>query len=233
LADTVVVTGASRGIGKSTAELFCEKGYNVIGTYHNTPQSSSVIDYVKTDLSQSSDITKFADYVKKTYGGADILVNNAGIAMQKLITDTDESDYEIIMNTNVRAYFLTCKAFLPYMIHRKNGSIVNVSSIWGITGSSCEVLYSMSKAAVIGLTKALAKEAGPSGIRVNAVAPGVIDTDMNRKLDDESIEQIKENTPLGKIGTVKEAAKAIYFLCSDKASFITGQVLTVDGGFIG
>jgi 3-oxoacyl-[acyl-carrier protein] reductase len=232
LADTVLVTGASRGIGKATAELFSQKGYNVIGTFYKTPQKSSAIDYVKTDFSKPDDILKLAEYVKKNYGGADILINNAGIALQKLFTDCTESDYDRVMDINVKAYYLSCKAFLPYMINRKRGAIVNVSSIWGITGASCEVIYSISKAAVIGLTKALAKEAGPSGIRVNAVAPGVIDTDMNKNLDDESVSEIIGNTPLSRLGNASEIAKAIFFLCSEQAEFITGQVLTVDGGFI-
>jgi 3-oxoacyl-[acyl-carrier protein] reductase len=232
LAETVIITGASRGIGKASAELFSQKGYNVVGTYNNAPQESSAIDYVKTDLSKPDDITKLAEYVKKHYGGTDILVNNAGIALQKLFNDCSESDYDRVMNINTKACFLTCKAFLPYMINQKRGSIVNVSSIWGITGASCEVIYSLSKAAVIGLTKALAKDTGPSGIRVNAVAPGVIDTDMNRHLSADDLREITDSTPLCRTGTPLEIAKTIFFLCSKQAEFITGQVLTVDGGFI-
>ncbi|MDR0904166.1 MAG: SDR family oxidoreductase [Ruminococcus sp.] len=232
MAETVVITGASRGIGKAAAELFSQKGYNVVGTFFETPQESSAIDYAKTDLSKADDIAKLAEYVKKHYGGADILINNAGIALQRLFTDCSETDYDRVMNTNTKACFLTCKAFLPYMINRKHGSIVNISSIWGITGASLEVIYSMSKAAIIGLTKALAKEVGPSGIRVNAVAPGVIDTDMNSQLSVNDLREISDNTPLCRIGTPPQIAKTIFFLCSEQADFITGQVLTVDGGFI-
>jgi 3-oxoacyl-[acyl-carrier protein] reductase len=232
LAETALITGASRGIGKAAAELFSQNGYNVIGTYNNTPQKSSAIDYVKTDLSNPYEIAALSEYVKKHYGGADILVNNAGIALQKLFTDCTESDFDMVMNTNVKACFLTCKAFLPYMINQKRGAIVNVSSIWGITGASCEVIYSLSKAAIIGLTKALAKEVGPSGIRVNAVAPGVIDTDMNRNFNTDDLREIMDGTPLCRIGTPLEIAKTIFFLCSEQAEFITGQVITVDGGFI-
>jgi 3-oxoacyl-[acyl-carrier protein] reductase len=230
LAKKALITGASRGIGKAAAELFSQKGYTVVGTYLNTPQKSAAIDYVKTDLSNPDDILKLAEYIKKNYGGADVLVNNAGIALQKLFTDCSESDYDRVMNINAKSYFLTCKVFLPYMIGQKRGAIVNVSSIWGIAGASCETLYSMSKAAVIGLTKALAKEVGPSGIRVNAVAPGVIDTDMNRNLSEDDLREIADSTSLCRIGTPLEIAKTILFLCSD--NFITGQVITVDGGFI-
>jgi 3-oxoacyl-[acyl-carrier protein] reductase len=232
LAETVVITGASRGIGLSCAELFAAKGYTVVGSFLNTEIKSDKIDFYKADMSSESDIKKFSEYVKKNYGGADILINNAGVALQKLITDTTETDVERIMSVNAKAYFLTSKAFLPHMIHQKRGAIVNISSIWGITGASCEALYSMSKAAVIGLTKALAKEVGPSGIRVNAVAPGVIDTDMNSNLSAADKKEIIENTPLLRIGTPSDIAEAVHFLASEKASFITGQVLTVDGGYI-
>jgi 3-oxoacyl-[acyl-carrier protein] reductase len=232
LAEIVVITGASKGIGLACAELFASKGYTVVGSYLNTEIMSDTIDFFRADMSIYDGIKSFSEYVKKNYGGADILINNVGIAEQKLIFDITELDYDRIMNTNAKSHFLCCKEFLPYMISKKHGSIVNISSIWGIAGSSCEVHYSMSKAAVIGLTKALAKEVAPSGIRVNAVAPGVIDTDMNGNLSALDKKEIIENTPLSRLGTVKDVAKAVYFLASEDSSFITGQVLTVDGGFI-
>jgi 3-oxoacyl-[acyl-carrier protein] reductase len=232
LAETVVITGASRGIGLACAKLFASKGYSVVGSFHKTEIKSEKIDFFRADMSSYTGIKKFSEYVDKIYGGADILINNVGIAEQKLINDITESDYDRIMNTNAKSHFLCCKEFLPSMISRKHGSIVNISSIWGITGASCEVSYSMSKAAVIGLTKALAKEVAPSGIRVNAVAPGVIDTDMNANLSETDIKELMENTPLLRLGTEADVANAVYFLASEYSSFITGQVLTVDGGFI-
>jgi 3-oxoacyl-[acyl-carrier protein] reductase len=232
LAETVVITGASRGIGLACAELFSSKGYTVVGSYLNTEIKLNNIDFFRADMSTYDGIKSFSEYVNKNYVAADILINNVGIAEQKLIFDITESDYDRMMNTNAKSYFLCCKEFLPYMISKKHGSIVNISSIWGIAGASCEVHYSMSKAAVIGLTKALAKEVAPSGIRVNAIAPGVIDTDMNGNLSVIDKKEIIENTPLSRLGTVEDIAKAVYFLASEDSSFITGQVLTVDGGFI-
>jgi 3-oxoacyl-[acyl-carrier protein] reductase len=231
---TAVITGASRGIGQATAELFLKKGYAVVGTYHKTKKSELFpgIDWVKADVSDKDDITSLSDYVREHFGGADVLVNNAGIAEQKLFSDITEQDWDNIMNVNAKSCFLTCKAFLPYMIRQKRGAIVNISSIWGISGASCEVHYSASKAAVIGFTKALAKETAPSGVRVNAVAPGVIYTDMNRALSPSDIAAITAETPLCRLGTPQDIARAVYFLCSKEADFITGQVLTVDGGFI-
>jgi 3-oxoacyl-[acyl-carrier protein] reductase len=232
LAETVVITGASRGIGLACAKLFVSKGYTVVGSFLNTDIRSDTIDFFRADMSSSDDIKRLSEYVQSKYGGADILINNVGIAEQKLIFDITESDYDRMMNINAKSHFLCCKEFLPYMISQKHGSIVNISSIWGITGASCEVSYSMSKAAVIGLTKALAKEVAPSGIRVNAVTPGVIDTDMNGNLSDLDKKEIIENTPLSRLGTASDIAEAVYFLASKHSSFITGQVLTVDGGFI-
>jgi 3-oxoacyl-[acyl-carrier protein] reductase len=232
---TAVITGASRGIGKACAELFLSKGFAVVGTYLNTPESELAdgVDFIKADVSKSADVENLAAYVERNYGGADILINNAGIADQKLFTDITEHDWDSMMDINAKSVYLCCKAFLPYMINWKSGAIVNISSVWGITGASCEVHYSASKAAVIGLTKALAKETAPSGVRVNAIAPGVIDTDMNRKLSPSDIADIMSDTPLCRLGTPEDIARAVYFLCSGEASFITGQVLTVDGGFIG
>ena len=166
------------------------------------------------------------------FGSADILINNAGIAQQKLFTDITDDDFTRMFDINVRGVFNCCRAALPYMIHKKHGRIINISSMWGVCGASCEVHYSASKAAVIGMTKALAKEVGPSGITVNCIAPGLIDTPMNANLSKETINELCEETPVGRIGTPEDIANAALFLASDSSSFITGQVLGVDGGFI-
>ena len=162
----------------------------------------------------------------------DALVNNAGIAQQKLFTDISARDWGDMFDVNVKGVFHCCQAVLPDMISRKSGCIVNVSSMWGEAGASCEVHYSAAKAAVIGLTKALAKEVGPSGVRVNCVTPGVIATAMTANLDEDAIASLKEETPLGVIGSPRDVADAIYYLASDRAAFVTGQVLGVSGGFV-
>ena len=175
---------------------------------------------------------KLFSEVQKTFGGVDILVNNAGISQIKMLCDTTRTDWDRMFSVNVGSMYNTIRLAHDYMVHRKKGSIVNVSSMWGICGASCEAAYSASKAAVIGLTKALAKELGPSGIRVNCVAPGVIDTEMNAHLSSEDIEALKEETPLCRIGTADEAADAVVFLAGDSSSFITGQVLSPTGGMV-
>jgi 3-oxoacyl-[acyl-carrier protein] reductase len=166
------------------------------------------------------------------FGRIDVLVNNAGIAQSKMFTDLTADDWDAMFDVNVKGAFHCCQSVLPGMISRKSGCILNVSSIWGLVGASCETHYSAAKAAVIGLTKALAKELGPSGIRVNAVAPGVIDTDMIAGLDDETREALKEETPLCRLGTAEDVAQTIRFLTSDSAGFITGQVISPNGGFV-
>ena len=163
---------------------------------------------------------------------SDLLVNNAGIAQQKLFTDVTEEEWDRIFAVNVKGLYTCCRAVVPHMVRRHAGSIINVSSIWGEVGASCEVPYSASKAAVIGFTKALAKELGPSGIRVNCVSPGVIATEMNAALDPETLDALREETPLGTIGTPEDAARAILWLAGEDSAFVTGQVLGVNGGFV-
>lgn len=234
----VLVTGASRGIGKAILYEFNKNGYRVFLNYNKSEKEALEIAEetgaipVKCDISDAEDIKKMSEYIHGNYGGIDILVNNAGVSQIKMFTDITEEDWDNIFNVNVKGMFLVTKAFARDMINKKKGKIINISSMWGVSGGSCEVHYSASKAAVIGFTKALAKELGPSNINVNCIAPGVIDTEMNAHLSEEDMEQLKDETPLCKIGSVNDVAKTVYFLASDNADFITGQVIGVDGGII-
>lgn len=240
---TVLITGASKGIGSATAIYFAEKNYNVILNYHSSEQSAKLLQQslvkhghkviaLPADVSNPSEVQTMVKQAIYSFGGIDVLVNNAGIAEQKLFTDITDDDWNRMLSVNLGGVFHCCRAVLPHMISQKCGSIINISSIWGIAGASCEVHYSAAKAGVIGLTKALAKEVGPSGIRVNCVAPGVIDTSMNNSLSVEDLTKLAEETPLGRVGTAFEVAKSIYFLSSDDAEFITGQVLSPNGGLV-
>ena len=232
-----LITGGSKGIGKECVYAFSKKGYRVFLNYNKSEEEAKRISeetgavIVKANISKSDEVKKMADFIHSQYGKIDVIVNNAGIAEQKLFTDITENDWDNIFNINVKGMFLVTKEFADDMIFRKSGKIINISSMWGITGGSCEVHYSASKAAVIGFTKALAKELGPSGICVNCVAPGVIKTDMNRNLTEDDYRELSEETPLGRIGSAEEVAKVIVFLADD-ASFITGQVINVDGGMV-
>lgn len=240
---TALITGSSRGIGRATAELLAQNDYNIIINYfHSEKEATSLLTELKergysakayrADVSDRGQVEKLIEQSINDFGRIDVLVNNAGIAQQKLFTEITEDDWDSMININVKGIFNCCQCVLPYMIENKKGKIINVSSIWGITGASCEVHYSAAKAAVIGFTKALAKELGPSNIQVNCVAPGIIDTDMNVFLSDEEIKQLQKNTPLQRFGTVQEVAKCIFFLASEDSNFITGQVLSPNGGFV-
>ena len=241
---TALITGVSGGIGKATAKKFIDNGYFVIGQYNSNKKSiddfylelekENKSDYffaVKADLSDSEQIYKMMDTVEKSFKHLSVLVNNAGISLTKLITDTTESEWDKIFSVNLKSTYLITNRVLKGMIESKCGKIVNISSMWGINGSSMEVAYSSTKAGLIGYTKALAKEVGYSGINVNCVCPGVIDTPMNAHLTAEDINELKEQTPLNRIGSAEDVANLIYFLCSSDADFITGQVVSVDGGF--
>lgn len=243
MSKVVLITGASRGIGRAEAEKFAREGYQVIANYHNSKermeqfaqqmaeQGLSVIP-MQADVSDEVQVKRMVEEILSQFGHIDVLICNAGIARQGLFTDFTSDQWHNMMAVNLDSVFYCCKEALPSMIRRQKGSIITTSSIWGISGASCEVPYSASKAAVIGLTKALAKEVGPSGIRVNCIAPGVIDTEMNGNLTAEVMEELKEETPLCQIGTPQQVADCAFFLAEEGASFLTGQVISPNGGFL-
>lgn len=234
----VLITGGSRGIGAACVKLFAAHGARVFLNYKKSRTQAEQLASQTGAILVRCDVTDFAALrrmiieIEQTYGAIDVLVNNAGIAQQKQLQDITEADWDNMLDTNVKAAFIASQTVAASMIRRKSGAIVNVASMWGVAGASCEVHYSAAKAALIGMTKALAKELGPSGIRVNAVAPGVINTDMNAHLSDDDMRALADETPLCRIGTAEEAAQAVYFLANDAASFITGQILGVDGGIL-
>lgn len=234
----VFITGGSRGIGAEAVRAFSNKGYKVAFTYFNSKEKAINLANetgslaIYCDVSKSSDVNNAISEVNKAFGGVDILINNAGIDEFALFTDITDEMWHKMIDTNLSSAFYTSRAVLPHMISKKDGVIINISSMWGEVGASCEVHYSVSKAGLIGLTKALAKEVGPSGVRVNCITPGVIDTDMNKNLSKEDIEQLKTDTPLGEIGKTSDVINAILFLCDDSSKFITGQILGVNGGYI-
>lgn len=243
MSKVVLITGASRGIGKETARVFAENNYRVIINYLKSKEQAETLETelknhgcdaisVCADVSDIKQVQKMMEVIKKFTSHIDVLINNAGIAQQKMFCDTTQEDWDNLFNVNVKGVFNCCQAVLPFMIKNRSGKIVNVSSVWGVCGASLEVAYSASKAAVIGFTKALAKEVGPCGININCVAPGVINTDMNKNLDSSSIERLKNETSLGVIGSTRDIAETILFLSSKKADFITGQVININGGTI-
>ena len=227
----VLITGASRGIGFAMAKRFAEAGYAVYALWHNQKEQLDGIGAlditpVHGDVADAASVAAVRDAV----GAVDILVNNAAISRFGLITDLSEAEWDEMMAVNLKSVFLLSRAFLPDMIRRQSGRIINVSSIFGAVGGSCEVAYSAAKAGVIGFTKALAKEVGPSGIQVNCIAPGVIDTAMNARLSAEDLAALRDETPLGRLGTPEDVANLALFLAADK--FITGEVLHIGGGYL-
>ena len=237
--DVILITGATRGIGRETAEFFLKKGFTVAGFYKESEKNAKELEEkyanflsYKTDVGNEEEVKKSVSDIINRFGKIDCVINNAGISEARLIQDETNESFDRIFSTNMKGVFLVTKEVLPCMINAKKGKIINISSMWGITGGAMEVLYSSSKAAVIGFTKALAKEVTPSGITVNAVAPGVIRTDMLNNLSEETLAELKEETPLNRLGLPKDIAKVCYFLYSDSADFITGQVITADGGMV-
>ena len=240
---TVLITGASRGIGAETARLFAQKGWAVAVNYRNSREAAEELVSeirknggtalaIPADVGDPEQVEALFRTAEQELGRIEALVNNAGIAQQKLFTDLTDEDWDELFRVDVKGVFLCCRRALPAMIRRHRGVIVNISSMWGQVGASCEVHYSAAKAAVIGLTRALAKEVGPSGIRVNCIAPGVIRTEMNGNLTPETLEALKEETPLELLGDPADVAKAAWFLTSEDSAFITGQVLGVNGGMV-
>ena len=235
-----LVTGAAGGIGQAIAARLCRDGYHVIlNCFHSTEAAAQLCGRLNAEKSSCAEVVRadVSDFMQtetmfRDAGEIDLLVNNAGVAQQKLFTDLTEDDWQRMISVDVTGVFHCCRFALPAMIRRKSGRIINISSMWGQVGASCEVHYSAAKAAVIGLTKALAKEVGPSGITVNCIAPGVIDTPMNAAFGPETMRELTEETPLCRLGTPEDIAAAVSFLASPEAGFITGQVLGVNGGFV-
>ncbi|MCC8023508.1 MAG: 3-oxoacyl-ACP reductase FabG [Clostridiales bacterium] len=240
---TALITGASGGIGQACALAFAGAGYHTAIHYHTNRKAADHLlaqiqaggwdgYQVRADLADENAVqSMFADVIR-TFGGVDVLVNCAGIAQIKLFTDTAAEDWNRVMQINAAGTFLCCREAVRDMLKRKAGAIVNLSSMWGQAGASCEVAYSASKAAVIGLTKALAKETGPSGIRVNCICPGYIETEMNAGLAPGVAEAFREETPLQRNGTPQDVAAAALFLAGEASGFLTGQVIGVNGGLV-
>lgn len=244
MSKTIIITGAAKGIGRAIAKDFAYSGYNVCVNYNTSEKEAkelcdelakagcSVIIY-KADITKRDEVDKMVDYVIGTFGNIDVLVNNAGISEYKLFVDISQQELESMLNVNILGTFnMTQSVLKKSMLPRKDGTIINISSIWGMVGASLEVAYSTSKAAIIGMSKALAKELAPSNITVNVVAPGAISTDMLSTLSDEDMKVLKDEIPLGKIGAVEDVAASVKFLASYEARYITGQVISPNGGLV-
>lgn len=238
---TAIVTGGAKGIGKSIVEMLASLNFNVVFSY-NTSENSAFelktslisngfnVECIKTDVTKRSDVKCLVDYALKTFGSVDVLVNNAGISQYKLFQDITDFDWNNMINTNLTSAFYCIQEVLPIMLNNKSGCIINISSIWGIVGASLEVHYSVSKAGLDGLTKALAKELGPSNIRVNSISPGCIITDMNKNLTNEEINCLKNEIPLGKLGVPADISNCVKWLVED--SYTTGQIISPNGGWV-
>lgn len=234
----VLITGGSRGIGRAIVEHFSALGYKVAFTYKSSDDMAAELSgltgafAIKADSMVEGEVMDAVLKAQELMGGIDILVNNAGVSSFSLIQDLGLDEWNRCIGTNLTAAFLYSRGVIPYMVRNQAGRIINITSMWGLVGASCEAHYSAAKAGLIGLTKALAKELGPSGITVNAVAPGVIATDMNAHLGREDMDALIDETPVGRIGRVEDVARMVGYLASDEASFITGEVMNVSGGFV-
>lgn len=240
---TVLITGGSRGIGAAAVAKFVASGWNVAFTFRRSAEQAADLSAAMNtgrpccaafccDVEDSDQVRKMRLAALDRFGRLDALVNNAGYSSMQLFQDAEPEEVKRLFGINVYGTFNVTQAVLPDMLMRQQGTIVNVSSVWGLAGASCEVVYSAAKAAVIGFTKALAREVGPSGIRVNCVAPGAVETDMLSSIRPEDLKSLAEEMPLGRLGTPTEAAEAIYYLASDHSSYLTGQILSPNGGLV-
>ena len=231
-----IVTVGSRGIGRQIAKTLSKKGYIVIANYHKSEKAAQKlkqeepnIEIFKADVSKREEVKNMIKFILEKYGRIDVVINNAGIAQNKLFTEVTDEEWNHVINQNLYSTFCVTQEALPSMIHEKNGCIINISSIWGIVGASCESIYAISKAGIDAMTKSLAKELGPSNIRVNSIAPGIIDTEMNKNIKDKEMEQIKVEIPLEKIGKTIDIAKCVEWLIED--CYTTGQIISINGGW--
>lgn len=240
---TVLITGGSRGIGRAAVVLFARSGWRVLLNYlRSETEALELAECMKeeghtvlpfcADVADSAQVEAMVQACMTYFHGIDALINNAGISSQALFTDISPDSWNEMLNVHVNGMYYCCRSVVPHMLSKKRGSIINVSSIWGMTGAACEVHYSTAKAAVIGFTKALAKEMGPSGVRVNCVAPGIVQTEMNAFLGEGEADALRAQTPLLRFGTPEEIARTMLFLASDDAGFITGQVISPNGGLV-
>lgn len=234
----ILITGGSRGIGEAMVRSFTEQGYSVAFTYKSSSDAAKKLSEetgalaIMADSAHEDQVVGAVAEVAKSLGGIDVLINNAGISSYSLLQDLSLAEWNECMAVNLTSAFLYSREVIPHMLKKHMGRIINISSMWGLVGASCEVHYSAAKAGLIGFTKALAKELGPSGITVNAIAPGVIDTDMNSHLSSEDISVLEDETPVGRIGKSYEIAKAALYLADEHSSFITGEVLNISGGLV-
>ena len=237
----IIVTGGSRGIGKCLVENLARDGHNVLLNYNKSDKQAKnlqevlreegiLIEIFKADVSKKNEVKEMVKFALEKWGKIDVLINNAGIAKLQMFQDVTENDWNEIIDTNLKSAFYMSQEVVPNMIHNKEGKIINISSVWGMVGASCESIYSISKAGIDAMTKSLAKELGPSNIKVNSIAPGIIDTEMNKNLTEDDIKELKDEIPLGKIGKATDVTKCINWLIED--NYTTGQVISVNGGWI-
>lgn len=240
---TVIITGASRGIGRATAMRFAQEGYNVLINYlHSEQEAMRLLEMLKksncnahafkADVSKHGKVDDMVSFCVEVFGALDVIVNNAGVAQTRLFTDITQDDWRTVTDINLGGVFNCCQCAAKHMIKNKKGRIINISSVWGMVGASCEVHYSAAKAGVIGLTKALAKELAPSGIRVNCIAPGIIETDMLKDYTEAELGELKKEIPSGRLGTPFDVAECALYLADEKNDYITGQVISPNGGFV-